>query len=164
MNTYREKHNLRSPDLSKRRYDDECDVLTEGVVDVRDMFESGKVFGVPVPTDTQRNKDTKKYLWVVMADSVPSALELSKNAIKKFRRKRLTHTNLTGCEEAFCAGEMWFKSDRIIYISGASSRYAPRSKDELTDVCDAFLRLGYKEVKSLGWDDDAGIPHRTLRD
>ena len=65
------------------------------------------------------------------------------------------HTNLTGDSEAYMGGELWFRTDSFLYLSGGSGRYPAECEQELVDAVRVFQAFGY-EVKSLGWDEKSG--------
>ena len=75
----------------------------------------------------------------------------------------LAHTNLTAGREAHCGGEAWFADHLKIVINGGSSRYRPRSKDELAAITVAFQTAGFDCV-SMGWDDEAHRENRIMRE
>jgi hypothetical protein len=100
-----------------------------------------------------------KYLWVVATSGVPAALEHPTNGTT-LESGRLTHTNLTGAAEGHTAGELWFYDTSSIIINGGSSRYTPRSSEELNSAAQSFKSAGYK-VANMGWDESG--PVRLLR-
>ena len=164
MDKYRLKYMERNPDSSKIRNEDECLLLSEkhGVVQITRRQINTPVSGMPPRDIEERNSDKTKYIWVIRNDSLPMILEKSK-AVEFLESRRATHTNLTGCEKAYCGGEVWFQSGKDIYISGASGRYTPRSSEELDDICEVFKLLGFNILRCLGWDSDLKMPHRILR-
>jgi len=99
-------------------------------------------------------------LWVIAVNKVPYILEKG-HAGSSLSRGRAAHTNLTGGDAVHCAGELWFRDETSFWLSGGSSRFRPRSAEELEDVVRAFRQAGFK-VASFGWDPEAG-PARFLR-
>ena len=67
------------------------------------------------------------------------------------------HSNLTGGDVAFSAGELLFVGPGTIVVTGDSGRYGPRDAAEMHDVALAFRESGYI-VYSLGYDADARKP------
>lgn len=124
---------------------------------------------VPAPASAIRNgapplkrgPHPNTYLWAITTDAVPFIME---NAVVQpaLQAGRIVHTNLTGGAEAHCAGELWFSANNAFWMSGGSSRYQARSKEELDAVTSAFVQCGF-DVVSLGWDDDIDGPARVYR-
>ena len=98
------------------------------------------------------------YLWVIDARGVPYVLEEGRQELANELPK---HTNLTGGEEAYAGGEMWFRTESSLWVSGKSGRYGPRRPGLLEDSVAVFRSYGY-DVQSLGWDEAAGRPHIML--
>lgn len=120
----------------------------------------GSLAGQP-PIETHPNSGLNTYLWVIMPDSIPYILEEA--AIKdSLESKRVTHTNLSGGNDAHCGGELWVKDAQSFVISGGSGRYRPRSKTELDHITSSFRGCGFR-VASLGWDEEISGPVRYLR-
>jgi hypothetical protein len=159
---HRISHSARPPDTRNIKYEDELRQIgkEEGLFE----FVSPPVIGIPVgkaPTsraDVKKANETK-HLWVVAQNGLPAALEYpaKKTALQG---DRLTHTNLTGGEDAHTAGELWFYDENSILINGGSSRYKPRSPEELMSVARSFKAAGYR-VASMGWDESG--PVRFMR-
>lgn len=161
FDTYRAAFPLQPPDLSRKRYDDELTNLTH-LPCFSDLLEAP----TPLPetvyaADVDQLPDEQKYLWVVDRNYVKIALEHG-DAGKSTQRKRLSHSNFTGALEAFAGGELWFSGSNSIWINGGSSRYTPRSEQELESIVDAFRKSGY-EVQSAGWDNGTNAPARFRR-
>ena len=85
------------------------------------------------------------YIWVIDDEGIRYVIEQSIDG----RPNPPKHTNLTGGEEAYVGGELWFSSDTSIYLSGGSGRYPPRNELELEDIVRVFESYGYT-VTSLG--------------
>ncbi len=66
-----------------------------------------------------------------------------------------------GGADAHTGGELWFISDNKILINGGSSRYKPRTMEELISAADGFRKTGYT-VGNMGFDN--GIPARRVRE
>ncbi len=108
-------------------------------------------------------KCISRYLWVVVATPCEVRyIEENAPATFSLNRGSACHTNLTGGQEAFCGGELWFLGNDEVHISGASGRYPPRSNQELEDACQIFVRKNYKTY-CLGWDEDIARPARVCR-
>jgi hypothetical protein len=92
-------------------------------------------------------------LWVVRSDDVVHAEEACAFGASR-SAKKLKHTNLTGGEPAFTAGELLFLENGALLLTGDSGRYGARNANEMRDVAIAFRNSGYT-VYSLGYDDEA---------
>lgn len=147
---YKSEHPAREPDLSNQRFPDEVEDL-RGHADVYPIVPAPIAWAVVgVPSAGRGDQGANKFLWVVGTDDLPSALEAGELG-KTRQRGYLAHTNLTGGRPAHAGGEMWFKDDRSIWLTGGSGRYRPRSADELEAIATAFRRAGFV-VASCGWD------------
>lgn len=131
----------------------------DGVLELSDApaqrFESGS------PPVGRFGNGQKKYLWVVATRGCPSILEEGP-AAAGLSRGAVSHSNLTGGDEAHAGGELWFNDDSSIWLSGGSSRYVPRDERELEHVANCFRAAGYL-VASFGWDQEVAGPVRFLR-
>ncbi|MQT58659.1 hypothetical protein GHO41_15080 [Pseudomonas sp. FSL R10-0399] len=161
FDTYREAFTLQPPDLSRKRYDDELTNLTH-LPCFSDLLEAS----TPLPeasyaTDVEQLPEEQKYLWVIGGDYVKIAQEYG-DAGKNTQRERLSHSNFTGGKDAFAGGELWFSDSNYICINGGSSRYTPRSEQELETIVDSFRESGYV-VQSAGWDNGTNAPARFRR-
>jgi hypothetical protein len=114
------------------------------------------------PPASQASQGTNKHLWVIMPSSVPYALEEGALGRSIAGRHRLSHTNLTGGEQAHCGGEAWFDDPGRIALTGGSGRYPPRSAAELESIVEAFRRAGYA-VANCGWDEEVKAARRFWR-
>lgn len=139
--------------------DDELRRLTErdGVAQL-----AGAPADVKAPGAPKKKGDPNCYLWVIDTKGIPHILELA--AISPpLASGKVKHSNLTGGEAASAGGELWFDvSGSRIYVNGCSGRYGPRTKQQLEDVVLVLSNLGY-EVVSFGWDEDADLPAKVLR-
>lgn len=159
---YRDKWPPRSPDLSRQQYDDEVKLLKDGVLDFTVAPVTGAIIGVP-PNGKKLNDEARntKYLWVISPEKIPYILENGEQG-SRLKRKYVSHTNLTGGKPAHSGGELWFKDEETVWICGGSSRYTPRSAEELEDIAECFRKLGY-EVINMGWDEGTNKPSRFFR-
>lgn len=105
----------------------------------------------------------QKFIWVIRTDAVPYACERCPIGNTIEGRGKLAHTNLTGGGDAYCGGELWFQTERKIWLTGGSGRYPPRSAEELEAVVSAFRAAGY-EVTCPGWSSQMGHPVRYFRE
>lgn len=112
------------------------------------------------PPLSLKDEGDNRYLWVIDSRGVPYIFEAPIDAIGNALPK---HTNLTGGGEAYLGGEMWFKSDVSLYISGGSGRYPPEDENQLEAVKHVFEAFDY-EVVSLGWDHSFGAAARVLEE
>lgn len=110
----------------------------------------------PTPGDKERC-----HLFLVTAEDVLAALE-SGTSGKSTSRGRLAHTNLCGGGEAHVGGEIWWRDEGAIWLTGGSGRFPPRSEVELNDVAIAFAAAGY-DVCNCGWDEETQSPLRVFR-
>ena len=163
FDAHRSVHTARNPDLKRQQYEDELHQIgtNEGLFELSLPPATSVRFGeAPTSrTDEARTNETK-YLWVVAIDSVPAALEYPANGTS-LKRGKLAHTNLTGGSNSHTAGELWYYDEDKIVINGGSSRYTPRSSEELCSVERSFEAAGYK-VANMGWDDETNRPMRVL--
>ena len=165
--THRKKYPERAPNTVNLKDEDEKYQIgqNEGLLEFVFPIVDGITFGTPPSSDADGNQcNSSKYLWVVALTTFPVALENPTHVIT-LKRGRLTHTNLTGGVNAHTAGELWFCDSRTIIINGGSSRYTPRSQDELLSVSQTIKSAarvaGYDVlVASLGWDDEVDRPLR----
>ncbi len=97
-------------------------------------------------------------MWVIDIKGIPYIWETPVPIIGIALPK---HTNLTGGNEAYLGGEMWFISETSIYISGGSGRYPPESNEQLEEAGRVFESFNY-EVAVLGWDYEVGAAKRYL--
>src|SRR4051812_14056378 len=158
--SYRERYPCRPPVRSEIGSEDELRRLTadEGMGMLPPSPCEGVLQGIAPLAAGQ--SASEKYLWVVMPEGVPFALELLPGVM--FERGRLAHTNLTGGADAHSGGEMWFIDQSSVVLNGGSGRYPPRSSQELEAVALGFKAAGYN-VASMGWDAGANVPARILR-
>lgn len=112
-------------------------------------------FGYPPKT---RHDSLHRYLWVINDDGIPFVLEIPIDALNGEKPK---HTNLTGGCRAYIGGELWFETDRRIFVSGGSGRYKPEGEGQLADAVGVFESYQYA-VTSLGWNMDTDEPKRSL--
>jgi hypothetical protein len=102
---------------------------------------------------------TNTYIWVIDSKGLPYIIEAG---IHQLGWQLPKHTNLTGEGDAYVGGQLWFKTDLFLYISGGSGRYPPSCEQQLEDVVRVFKAFRY-EVRSLGWKKDSG-PLRHLEE
>ena len=101
------------------------------------------------------------HIWLICVDDVIYSEEAGASGLLT-NRQRLSHTNLSGGNDAHCGGELWFRDAQTIWLTGGSSRYAPNTEDELNAAVKGFIDSGYT-VCSCGWDTDNAIPARFFR-
>jgi hypothetical protein len=116
------------------------------------------------PPDGRDQQTVGRHLWVIDERGIPFIEERVEAALR-LHDGVAKHTNLTGCGDAHCGGELWFReaTTRLVWVSGGSGRYPPRSPTELADARSVIEAHGY-EATSLGWDDETGTPARVLRE
>ncbi|MFA6062871.1 MAG: hypothetical protein WC736_09745 [Gallionella sp.] len=159
--TYREAYPARSPNLQYKKYDDELIEIAGCYFVLDTTFVHACYAELVVPLDELEGKklpDTKKFLWVVTPDDVKYAHEKSELAQSHCKRGRLAHTNITGGKEAHSGGQLAFlkhieDSNPAIVLDGDSSRYSPRSEEELNDIATCFSKTGF-DIYSLGWNEE----------
>jgi hypothetical protein len=161
FDSYRNRFGSREPDLSRKQFEDETeDVSTRSDVYSLTLapFEN---FVLGEPPNRARSSGTKMHIWLVKVDSVVTALEEGASGLAT-QRRRLAHSNLSGTNMAHCGGELWFRDDSSIWITGGSSRFPPQSAAELEEIGSAFRRSGYN-VCNCGWDNEIDGPARFFR-
>ena len=166
FDTYRVRFPDREPNLSNvEDRADESDVVPE---DERHHFGQKPVLVTMEPPDWNAPSLTsrKKYLWVIEKTEVVFAQEhgiFGKTRKRKGGLGGLAHTNLTASRPAHSAGEAWFADHLRVVINGGSSRYRPRSKQELEAIKVAFREAGLDCI-SMGWDDESNRESRIMRE
>lgn len=156
---YRQNFASRSPNLENQKYDDELKEFENLQFLGNAPFEDAVVDTPPVTGGTPFGTNT--YLWAIRAVDIPIISKIGEEG-QKTTRKRASHTNLTGGDEAHSGGELWFEAKDTFWFSGGSSRYQPRNPSELEAIEGVFTELGYKEI-SFGWDFDLNMPARVYR-
>ena len=158
---YRNDFPMRAPDLANRQYEDELLDIT-GRPDVLEFSSAPCLsFLTGAPPKVNGEDGEKKYVWLVGPDNVLYALEKGKTGMS-LSRKKLAHTNFSGGGLAHCGGELWFRDNESIWLTGGSSRYCPRSPAELEQIVASFRSAGYR-VASAGWAEEIGRPSRVFR-
>lgn len=104
------------------------------------------------PPLAKNTRGTNAYIWAIDSKGVPYITEVG---LQELEWQPPKHTNLTGAKEAYVGGELWFRSDSSLYVSGGSGRYPPLCENQLEDSVVVFEAFGY-EVTSLGWDQETG--------
>ena len=94
------------------------------------------------------NSGSNRYLWVIDRRGIPYILEQPLPETDGIDPK---HTNLTGGENAYLGGELWFSDAQRLFLSGGSGRYPPVDANQLNDAVKVFESYRYG-VTSLGWD------------
>lgn len=151
----------RPPDLSNLGNEDEL-LLIDAEAGRQEMTPSPSA--IPSRHHTADWDDGAKYLWVIMPESLPIGIESNDAAPRTApSRGRLCHTNLTGGAEAHAGGEMCFRSADRIVINGGSSRYRPRTAQELAAAAQGFARMGYT-VGNMGWNKQINGPARRYKE
>ena len=100
---------------------------------------------------------SSRYLWVIDTRGIPYILESAIPTISSEPK----HTNLTGGDEAYLGGELWFASSTELFISGGSGRYPPVDATQLEEAAQVFRSFGYGAT-SLGWDCQRDEARRTF--
>ena len=147
LDRFRGRYPLRPPPPSEEAYED----IQLGVEDGFRLLTPAPArtvkFGIP-PAFQCDDRSSNRYLWVIDDRGIPYIAEEPAPAIDK---KLPKHTNLTGGRDAYLGGEMWFASEKIVFLSGASGRYPPLDGCQLEAAVGVFETFEY-EVRSLGWD------------
>lgn len=145
----------------KHEFPDDTDLIPEkdGKIEMTIPPQNHVVWDSP-PTKRFEKEETK-YLWVINGSSVPLVLEHCERG-KTLGKKRACHANLTGGEDAYCGGEIWFQSSKEIYINGGSGRYPVKCIEQLEQVTQSFCNAGFNAFH-MGWDENAGEPQRYYR-
>ena len=119
------------------------------------------------PPSGRSDGGENRYLWIIDRRGVPYVCEVGIAALEGDQPK---HSNLPSDGRAHVGGELWFRDQSCLYVSGGSGRYPPREPAELAAAIDVFRGYDYG-VQSLGWDDEpwprktdtrmTQIPHLT---
>lgn len=158
---YRHAYEARRPDLTRKGHDDELADLS-GEADVLSLTVAPSAgFERAATPHTRQTRGGATYLWLVRTDNVLIALEEGASG-RATKRKRLAHTNLSGGLPAHAGGELWYRDERSLWLTGGSSRYAPRSREELMKIVESFRKSGYA-VCTCGWDEEVARPARYFR-
>ena len=113
-------------------------------------------FGFPPRSRGDTGHD--RYLWVINDEGLLFVKEILNDRLNSNLPK---HTNLTGGLPAYAGGELWFRTEGALFVSGGSTRYKP-NRSQLEDAVDVFRAFGFN-VQSLGWDEDRDEPSRIYR-
>ncbi len=145
LTEFRNQYQLRRPEYPNGRIASQCKRVADYA-----LLCPAPVTGVRPghPPEVRGQSGTNTYIWVINAEGVPYILEAPHAALNDERPK---HTNLTGDTEAYVGGELWFRTDMELFVSGGSGRYPPYSEKQLEAAVEVFRRFDY-EVTSLGWD------------
>ena len=159
---YIQSFDKREPNLQRLEHNDELQKFSE--VDGVREFCYAPIYGIEIgkPPIGMTKRGDNTYLWVITDEGIPYLLEEG-NAGRSLNRGRASHTNLTGNQEAYCGGEIWFAGEDTVWISGGSSRFQPRDSNELNTVQKLFEACNYK-VTNFGWDDETDRPVRFMRE
>lgn len=161
FNSYRTVFVARPADLSKKDKEDEVIDFSKNK-DVYSLSIAPQAeFEIGTPPRKARTSGEKMHLWLVKTDDVAVTLEEGESGAST-ERGRFAHTNLCGLTDAHCGGELWFETHSRIWLTGGSSRFPPRSDQELSLIVDQFRKSGY-EVCSCGWDAGIAGPARFFR-
>lgn len=161
LESYRKHHSSRHPDLNRMKNEDERLLFNDEGLVGRLEEAPAEIWAEGAPSRKRNDQGLRKFLWVVVDTDVPYAEEggpLSAHVSRGY----LSHTNLTGGGAAYCGGELWFRDARQVWVTGGSSRYAPRTAAELDAVVIGFVAAGFA-VCSCGWDDETLSPARFFR-
>ena len=110
------------------------------------------------PPRSRGEKGRHRYLWVINDKGIPFIKEVP---IIYLASEFPKHTNLTGGCPAYAGGELWFRTEEALFMSGGSGRYEPIHSEQLDDAVGVFEAYGYT-VTSLGWDELRDSPRRLL--
>ena len=153
---FRSLYQLRAPCYPRGRIESQCRQIS-GYQLLKEAPATNFQQGYPPLSDDE--KGTHTYIWVIDSRGVPYIIEAGTPELEWEPPK---HTNLTGGREAYVGGELWFRSDGYLFVSGGSGRYPPLSERQLEDVVKVFEAFDY-EVRSLGWKKQSG-PLRHLEE
>ena len=147
LEDFSRRYALRAPQYPplRGRIESEC-VQIEGLLLLAEAPVANFQQGYPPLARSEQGTNT--YIWVIDLTGVPYIIGVH---LKTLGGERPRHTNLTGDKDAYVGGELWFRTESSLYISGGSGRYPPLCEDQLKDAVTVFEAFGY-EVISLGWD------------
>ena len=118
---------------------------------------NGYINVVSEPPTSVETKEAEKYLWVIQPADVPFAPEQCGLG------RKCKHTNITGGEQAYCGGELWFQSPDKLYFNGGSGRYPCEHDEELLEASvRLFISLGFS-VATPPYDEDIGSRPRIFK-
>lgn len=159
---YRNMYQIRMPNLQNKQYDDEVNDLSNR----EDFFSLTKSPAFNIvhgsPRYVHSSSGENMYLWVIKTEDVTVAMEQG-NTGQTTTRNKLAHTNLTGDNPAYAGGEIWYKTNSSVWISGSSSRFQAKDAQELEAIVKAFILSGYS-VCSCGWDTEIDRAARLFRE
>lgn len=125
--------------------------------EVEHWHDGGPTDNLVEPPEILLDEDrSRARLWVVGVDEVVHALKTGKFGLTR-GRSELKHSNLTGGDEVFCAGELIILDESTVVVNGDSGRYGPRDASEMDIVLRAFAESGHRTY-TTGYDGDANIP------
>lgn len=107
-----------------------------------------------------KNDIAAAHLWAVREADVVHAEEHCDFG-RNLQTGVLKHSNLTGGQPAFCAGELLFLSADTIVLNGRSGRYGPATDVEMSAIARAFRQSGFT-TWSMGYDTDTDRPFPFL--
>lgn len=150
--------NSYSPRLPARPHEnpsDLTDISNESSVDrVFDLTVPQRVNRIAYPPTTDDEYDAafdnhQRYLWVLREEGFFIVDENDRDLVERFSlvRNDVSHTNLTGGEECYCGGEVYFLEDNRIFVTGGSGRYPP-TKVMLEDLRKCLISFGCNVVIS----------------
>ena len=155
LDSFRSRYQLRPPGWTPKPSEAVRLNASDGLMVLQPAPATNVTYGTPPES---RFDKTNKYLWVINERGIPYVLEAY---IVRIGCAVPKHTNLTGGGDAYLGGEMWFKSNTTLCISGGSGRYPPKSAAQLEEAVNVFKSFGYR-VDSLGWDEEEGRARRWL--
>lgn len=157
LDEFRSRHTPRHPRSTSIPEEEQQLSTQDGLRHLSPAPVTDVLFGKP-PVSLE-DPGQHRYLWVIDASGVPYIGEIPIPAIGM----KPKHTNLTGGQEAYLGGEMWFASSDALYISGGSGRYPPQDSRQLEEAGEVLELFDYS-VTSLGWDDGTGTAKRFLEE
>ena len=156
LESFRSKYKIRESQKCLQEYEDRPITTRQGLKELRPAPAKGIVPGLPPLCPRSRGRHT--YIWVIDDDGLLFAKE---EALESLDDSLPHHSNLPFDQKAYIGGELWFETEKQIYVSGASGRYGPLSAEQLACATEIFKVYGYA-VTSLGWDYDKGVAKRCL--
>ena len=156
LDAFRHRHHPRPPEFIRFCREALQLNLSDGLRLLGPAPVTGFAHGTPPSSST--DSEANRYLWVIDTGGIPYIIESPVAALGSELPK---HTNLTGGNDAYLGGEMWFASSMALYVSGGSGRYPPVDGNQLEEAVRVFDAFGY-HVISLGWDQSTGRPRRVL--
>jgi hypothetical protein len=85
----------------------------------------------------------KSFLWVIDHETIRIIREKNSNRLRTHKPEFVCHTNLTGNQDAYIGGEIYFCEDGRKFINFFSDRYGDPSELQWRTAKEYFEKVGY---------------------